>query len=78
MFRNCGMLFRPVDSPYAQEKLKEKLDARGGRAPAGQKEVGLNELDLLVGDVLYFNSRVCSAFVVGPNSGTVCFFWRSL
>lgn len=45
---------RPVDSPYALEKKKEA----GRKGPAGQKGAHLSELDLLVGDVLYFNHRV--------------------
>lgn len=51
-----------MDSPYARAKLEEKQRKRrglpGGKGLDGQKEVGLSELDLLVGDVLYFDSRV--------------------
>ena len=53
MFSPCVRV-RPVDSPYAREKRKEA----GGKGPAGQKGAQLSELDLLVGDVLYFNHRV--------------------
>ena len=41
-----------MDSPYAREKMKE---ASGN----GQKGPSLSELDMLIGDVLYFNHRVC-------------------
>eukprot|EP00903_Cladosiphon_okamuranus_P008396 g8072.t1 len=44
-------IFRPVDSPYAREKMRE---ASGN----GQKGPPLSELDMLIGDVLYFNHRM--------------------
>lgn len=44
---------RPVDSPYARVKMRER-EALGN----GQKGPSLSELDMLIGDVLYFNHRV--------------------
>lgn len=68
---------RPLDSPYARAKLDEKRQGVAGRKGLdGQKEMGLSELDLLVGDVLYFNNRVTdTAFglkrgVVGAGAST--------
>lgn len=50
---------RPVDSPYVREKMRE---ASGN----GQKGPPLSELDMLIGDVLYFNHRVSGLAQVPP------------
>lgn len=59
---------RPIDSPYARHKSK-KLQEAGAKGPDGQRGT-LSELDLLVGDVLYFNHRVglatCAVILEGP------------
>ncbi|CAM9732626.1 unnamed protein product [Hapterophycus canaliculatus] len=55
-------MFRPVVSPYAREKMREAggkgKGKRKGKGPDGQKEAPLSELDMLIGDVLYFNHRM--------------------
>lgn len=68
-FFPCFFRARPVDSPYAREKMraaggKGKPKKKGKRkGPDGQKEAPLSELDMLVGDVLYFNHRVSDSLL---------------
>lgn len=59
------MATRPLESPYARAKMAERGDGKKG-LDGQRRKVELSELDLLVGDVLYFNSRVSHDECSGP------------